>query len=220
MRSSSSAFAIAVPKGHPEALAYVTKFIEDAKASGSVRRAIDRAGWRTWLLHRRSVSEGRRAFLGDSEGRVSGTGDVPRVDPATLTIASVLITTQSRAGLTPNTVTGWLGSTAPMTNESAVSLEMPRRPVAKQVCCRGAIGTGGDGGGTAACGDSTNSHFGKVWPFSMCRSHFTSRAIAADSTNVNALAKSNLHITFFLVDRARVRRRTGVRSSSSPQNPR
>ena len=36
--------AIAVPKGHPEALAYVTKFIEDAKASGSVRRAMDRAG--------------------------------------------------------------------------------------------------------------------------------------------------------------------------------
>ena len=36
--------AIAVPKGHPEALAYVTKFIEDAKASGSVRRAMERAG--------------------------------------------------------------------------------------------------------------------------------------------------------------------------------
>jgi len=36
--------AIAVPKGHSEALAYVTKFIEDAKASGSVRRAMDRAG--------------------------------------------------------------------------------------------------------------------------------------------------------------------------------
>ena len=36
--------AIAVPKGHPEALAYVTKFIEDAKVSGSVRRAMDRAG--------------------------------------------------------------------------------------------------------------------------------------------------------------------------------
>ena len=41
----------------------------------------------------------------------------------------------------------------------------------------------------------------KVWPFSMCRSHFTSRAIAGDSTNVNALARSNLRITFFLVDR-------------------
>jgi polar amino acid transport system substrate-binding protein len=33
-----------VPKGQSEALAYVTKFIEDAKASGSVRRAMDRAG--------------------------------------------------------------------------------------------------------------------------------------------------------------------------------
>ena len=45
-RSSSTrpSIAIAVPKGHPEALAYVTKFIEDAKASGSVRRAMDRAG--------------------------------------------------------------------------------------------------------------------------------------------------------------------------------
>jgi hypothetical protein len=88
-----------------------------------------------------------------------------------------------------------------MTNEVAVSLKMPRRPVAKQVCCGGAIGTGGAGGGTAACGDSTNSHFCKVWPFWMCRSHFTSRAIAGDSTNVNALARSNLRITFFLVDR-------------------
>jgi polar amino acid transport system substrate-binding protein len=39
-----TAIAIAVPKGHPEALAYVTKLIEDAKASGSVRRAMDRAG--------------------------------------------------------------------------------------------------------------------------------------------------------------------------------
>jgi polar amino acid transport system substrate-binding protein len=36
--------AIAIPKGRLEALAYVTKFIEDAKASGSVRRAMDRAG--------------------------------------------------------------------------------------------------------------------------------------------------------------------------------
>ena len=40
-----------------------------------------------------------------------------------------------------------------MTNELAVSLKMPRRPVAKQVCCGGAIGTGGAGGGTAACGE-------------------------------------------------------------------
>lgn len=36
--------AIAVPKGHPAALAYVTDFMENAKASGSVRRALDRSG--------------------------------------------------------------------------------------------------------------------------------------------------------------------------------
>ena len=36
--------AIAVPKGQPEALAYVTKFLETAKSSGVVRRALDAAG--------------------------------------------------------------------------------------------------------------------------------------------------------------------------------
>ena len=36
--------AIAVPKGRSDALAYVTKFMDEAKASGSVRRAMDRAG--------------------------------------------------------------------------------------------------------------------------------------------------------------------------------
>jgi polar amino acid transport system substrate-binding protein len=36
--------AIAVPKGRPQALAYVTEFMCAAKASGSVRRALDRAG--------------------------------------------------------------------------------------------------------------------------------------------------------------------------------
>jgi polar amino acid transport system substrate-binding protein len=36
--------AIAVPKGRPAALAYLTKFMEEAKASGAVRRAMDRAG--------------------------------------------------------------------------------------------------------------------------------------------------------------------------------
>jgi polar amino acid transport system substrate-binding protein len=35
---------ICVPKGRPAALAYVTAFLEEAKASGSVRRALDRAG--------------------------------------------------------------------------------------------------------------------------------------------------------------------------------
>jgi polar amino acid transport system substrate-binding protein len=37
--------AIAVPKNRPEALAYVSAFLEHAKASGSVRRALDKAGF-------------------------------------------------------------------------------------------------------------------------------------------------------------------------------
>jgi polar amino acid transport system substrate-binding protein len=37
--------AIAIPKNRPNALAYVTAFLESAKASGSVRRALDRAGF-------------------------------------------------------------------------------------------------------------------------------------------------------------------------------
>lgn len=36
--------AIAVPKGRPEALAYVSAFLEEAKTSGLVRRALDAAG--------------------------------------------------------------------------------------------------------------------------------------------------------------------------------
>jgi len=36
--------AIAVPKNHPLALSYVSAYIEDAKASGVVRRALDNAG--------------------------------------------------------------------------------------------------------------------------------------------------------------------------------
>jgi polar amino acid transport system substrate-binding protein len=36
--------AIAVPKNRPAALAYVTDFMEDAKAAGIVRRALDNAG--------------------------------------------------------------------------------------------------------------------------------------------------------------------------------
>jgi polar amino acid transport system substrate-binding protein len=36
--------AIAVPKNHPAALAYVSAYIEEAKASGVVRRALDNAG--------------------------------------------------------------------------------------------------------------------------------------------------------------------------------
>jgi len=38
--------AIAVPKGRPQALAYVSAFMEDAKASGVVRRALDDAGFK------------------------------------------------------------------------------------------------------------------------------------------------------------------------------
>jgi polar amino acid transport system substrate-binding protein len=37
--------AVAIPKNRPNALAYVTAFLERAKASGSVRRALDRAGF-------------------------------------------------------------------------------------------------------------------------------------------------------------------------------
>ena len=38
--------AIAVAKGRPSVLAYVSAFLEHAKASGSVRRALDRGGFR------------------------------------------------------------------------------------------------------------------------------------------------------------------------------
>jgi polar amino acid transport system substrate-binding protein len=40
----STGIAIAVAKGRPAALAYATAFMEDAKASGIVRRALDAAG--------------------------------------------------------------------------------------------------------------------------------------------------------------------------------
>jgi polar amino acid transport system substrate-binding protein len=43
----NSFVAIAVPKGRPAALAYASAFVEDAKASGSVRRALDNAGLKT-----------------------------------------------------------------------------------------------------------------------------------------------------------------------------
>ena len=57
--------AIAVPKGHPEALAYVTKFIEDAKASGSVRRAMDRAGTANMFMPQPVTAAGPRDEVGD-----------------------------------------------------------------------------------------------------------------------------------------------------------
>jgi polar amino acid transport system substrate-binding protein len=40
----NSTTAVAVPKGHAEALAYVSAFVEEAKASGMVRRALDDIG--------------------------------------------------------------------------------------------------------------------------------------------------------------------------------
>ncbi len=40
----NSTTAVAVPKGKPEALVYVSQFIEDAKASGLVRKALDDIG--------------------------------------------------------------------------------------------------------------------------------------------------------------------------------
>jgi polar amino acid transport system substrate-binding protein len=41
----NTGIAVAVPKNRPAALAYVTAFIEEAKASGIVRRALDAAGF-------------------------------------------------------------------------------------------------------------------------------------------------------------------------------
>ena len=43
----NSVTAVAVPPGHKAALAYVTTFIEEAKASGEVRRAFDAMGMTT-----------------------------------------------------------------------------------------------------------------------------------------------------------------------------
>jgi polar amino acid transport system substrate-binding protein len=40
----NSSTAVCVPKGRPAALAYVSEFIEEAKASGLVRRALDEMG--------------------------------------------------------------------------------------------------------------------------------------------------------------------------------
>lgn len=42
-----STTAVAVPKGKPAALAYATAFVEDAKASGAVRKALDDMGLTT-----------------------------------------------------------------------------------------------------------------------------------------------------------------------------
>ena len=37
----NSSTAVAVPKGKPGALAYVSQFIEEAKASGLIRKSLD-----------------------------------------------------------------------------------------------------------------------------------------------------------------------------------
>ena len=43
-RYGANLVALAVPKGEAGRLGYVTEFIEEAKASGLVQRAIERAG--------------------------------------------------------------------------------------------------------------------------------------------------------------------------------
>ncbi|HEX9146710.1 MAG TPA: transporter substrate-binding domain-containing protein [Candidatus Binatia bacterium] len=45
-RYGSNSVAMAVPKGQAERLAYISEFVEEAKASGLVQRAIERAGLR------------------------------------------------------------------------------------------------------------------------------------------------------------------------------
>jgi polar amino acid transport system substrate-binding protein len=46
----NSSTAVCVPKGRPAALAYVSEFIEEAKASGLVRRALDEMGLTSSLV--------------------------------------------------------------------------------------------------------------------------------------------------------------------------
>ena len=46
----NSTTAVVVPKGKPVALAWVTAFIEEAKASGLVRRAFDDIGLKTSVV--------------------------------------------------------------------------------------------------------------------------------------------------------------------------
>jgi polar amino acid transport system substrate-binding protein len=44
-RYGHNSLSLVVPKGHAGRLAYLNEFIEEAKASGLVQRAIERAGW-------------------------------------------------------------------------------------------------------------------------------------------------------------------------------
>jgi polar amino acid transport system substrate-binding protein len=46
----NSYVAVAVPKNRPAALAYVSNFVEDAKAAGSVRAALDRLGMKSSVV--------------------------------------------------------------------------------------------------------------------------------------------------------------------------
>jgi polar amino acid transport system substrate-binding protein len=46
----NSFVAIAVPKGRPAALAYASAFLEEAKAAGSVRQALDNAGLKSSVV--------------------------------------------------------------------------------------------------------------------------------------------------------------------------
>jgi polar amino acid transport system substrate-binding protein len=46
----NSTTAVCIPKGKPAALAYVSEFIEEAKASGLVRRALDEMGLKTSIV--------------------------------------------------------------------------------------------------------------------------------------------------------------------------
>jgi len=47
--------AVGVPKNRPEALAYVTTFMEEAKASGLVRRGLDAVGLKTAIVAPRGM---------------------------------------------------------------------------------------------------------------------------------------------------------------------
>jgi len=52
-RCGANLVAITIPKGQAGQLAYISEFIEEANASGSVQRAIDRAGLRGVHVPRR-----------------------------------------------------------------------------------------------------------------------------------------------------------------------
>jgi polar amino acid transport system substrate-binding protein len=49
-RYGANLIALAVPKGQAGRLAYISEFIEEAKASGLVQRAIERAGLRGYQV--------------------------------------------------------------------------------------------------------------------------------------------------------------------------